>query len=54
MFLLGNEALALGAMSAVARLMAAYPITPSSEVMEYMVKSVRQFGGQMLQVEKMK
>lgn len=51
MFLLGNEALALGAMSAGARFMAAYPITPASEVMEYMVKSVRQFGGQMLQVE---
>lgn len=51
LFMLGNEAMAFGALSAGARFMAAYPITPASEVMEYMVKKVRQFGGQMLQAE---
>ncbi len=51
LFLLGNEALALGALSAGARFMAAYPITPASEIMEYMVKKVKEFGGQMLQAE---
>ncbi|MGL5207288.1 MAG: 2-oxoacid:acceptor oxidoreductase subunit alpha [Acidaminococcaceae bacterium] len=51
LFLLGNEAMAFGALSAGARFMAAYPITPASEVMEYMVKKVKAFGGQMLQAE---
>ena len=51
LFLLGNEALAVGALSAGARFMAAYPITPASEVMEYMVKKVKELGGQMLQAE---
>ena len=51
LFLLGNEAMAFGALSAGARFMAAYPITPASEVMEYMVKKVKEFGGQMLQAE---
>lgn len=51
LFMLGNEAMAFGALSAGARFMAAYPITPASEVMEYMVKKVKQFGGQMLQAE---
>ena len=38
MFLLGNEACALGAIAAGSRFMASYPITPASEVMEYMLK----------------
>ena len=38
MFLLGNEACALGAIAAGSRFMASYPITPASEVMEYMIK----------------
>jgi len=51
LFLLGNEAMGFGALSAGARFMAAYPITPASEVMEYVVKNIKQLGGQMLQVE---
>lgn len=39
MFLLGNEACALGAIAAGSRFMASYPITPASEVMEYMIKT---------------
>ena len=38
MFLLGNEACALGAIAAGSRFMASYPITPASEVMEFMIK----------------
>lgn len=51
LFVLGNEAMCFGALSAGAKFMSAYPITPASEVMEYMVKKARQLGGQMLQVE---
>ncbi len=51
LFILGNEAMGFGALSAGAKFMAAYPITPASEVMEYMVKKARKLGGQMLQVE---
>ena len=51
LFLLGNEAMGFGALSAGAKFMAAYPITPASEVMEYVVKNIKQLGGQMLQVE---
>lgn len=39
MFLLGNEACALGAIAAGSRFMASYPITPASEVMEFMIKT---------------
>ena len=38
LYLLGNEAAALGAISAGSRFMASYPITPASEIMEYMIK----------------
>ncbi len=51
LFLLGNEAMGFGALSAGAKFMAAYPITPASEVMEYVIKNIKQLGGQMLQVE---
>jgi TPP-dependent indolepyruvate ferredoxin oxidoreductase alpha subunit len=33
----GNDAIGLGAISAGSRFMAAYPITPASEIMEYMI-----------------
>lgn len=41
MFMIGNDAVALGALAAGVRFMAAYPITPASEIMEYMIKSCR-------------
>ena len=40
LFLMGNEAIALGALAAGARFMASYPITPASEIMEYMIQAI--------------
>ncbi|MGX8237502.1 2-oxoacid:acceptor oxidoreductase subunit alpha [Exiguobacterium sp. RIT452] len=51
MFMIGNDAIALGAVAGGARLMAAYPITPSSEIMEYLIKKLPQFGGTVVQTE---
>lgn len=51
LFMLGNEAVALVALTAGAKFMSAYPITPSSEIMEYMVKHAPAEGGVMLQTE---
>ena len=48
---LGNEAVALGSLTSGAKFMSAYPITPSSEIMEYMVKYAPAEGGVMLQTE---
>lgn len=50
-FLLGNEAVAMGALAAGVKLMSAYPITPSSEIMEYLAQQLPNQGGQMLQTE---
>ncbi|MFT9496143.1 2-oxoacid:acceptor oxidoreductase subunit alpha [Anaerosolibacter sp.] len=49
--MLGNEAIAFGALMAGCRFMAAYPITPSSEVMEYLTKKFPSFNGVMIQTE---
>jgi 2-oxoglutarate ferredoxin oxidoreductase subunit alpha len=49
--MLGNEAIAFGALMAGCRFMAAYPITPSSEVMEYLTKKFPGFNGVMIQTE---
>ena len=51
MFLLGNEATALGAVAAGSRFMASYPITPASEVMEYMIKNMGKLGATVVQTE---
>lgn len=51
LYMIGNEATALGAIAAGARLMAAYPITPSSEIMEYLIKKLPEFGGTVVQTE---
>lgn len=51
LYMIGNEAIALGAIAAGARLMAAYPITPSSEIMEYLIKKLPEFGGTVVQTE---
>ena len=49
--MIGNEAIALGALSAGCRFMAAYPITPASEIMEYLTKKFPQVNGVMVQTE---
>ncbi|WP_431029559.1 2-oxoacid:acceptor oxidoreductase subunit alpha [Lysinibacillus sp. LZ02] len=51
MFMIGNDAAALGALAAGARFMAAYPITPASEIMEYMIKKLPLVGGAVIQTE---
>ncbi|MGX9133736.1 2-oxoacid:acceptor oxidoreductase subunit alpha [Rummeliibacillus sp. JY-2-4R] len=51
LFMIGNEAIALGALAAGARLMSAYPITPASEIMEYLIKKLPKFGGTVIQTE---
>lgn len=51
MFMIGNDAVALGALAAGVRFMAAYPITPASEIMEYLIKKLPKFGGAVIQTE---
>ncbi|AUS09062.1 2-oxoacid:acceptor oxidoreductase subunit alpha [Laceyella sacchari] len=51
LYMIGNDAIALGAVAAGARLMAAYPITPSSEIMEYLIKKLPELGGTVVQTE---
>ncbi|WP_100330981.1 2-oxoacid:acceptor oxidoreductase subunit alpha [Bacillus xiapuensis] len=51
MFMIGNDAIALGALAGGARLMAAYPITPASEIMEYLIKKLPEVGGTVIQTE---
>lgn len=51
LFMIGNDAMALGALAAGCRIMSAYPITPASEVMEYLIKHLPKFGGTVVQTE---
>lgn len=51
LFMIGNDAIGLGAIAAGCRLMAAYPITPASEIMEYLIKRLPKFGGTVIQTE---
>ncbi|KIL35695.1 2-oxoglutarate ferredoxin oxidoreductase subunit alpha [Cohnella kolymensis] len=51
LFMIGNEAMALGSIAAGCRLMSAYPITPASEIMEYLIKKLPKFGGTVVQTE---
>lgn len=51
LFMIGNDAIGLGAVAAGCRLMSAYPITPASEIMEYLIKKLPKFGGTVVQTE---
>ncbi|MBM6618365.1 2-oxoacid:acceptor oxidoreductase subunit alpha [Bacillus sp. RD4P76] len=51
LFLIGNDAIAMGALAGGARFMPAYPITPASEIMEYLIKKLPKFGGTVIQTE---
>ncbi len=44
MFMIGNDAIAFGAVAGGARFMSAYPITPASEIMEYLIKNCQSRG----------
>jgi 2-oxoglutarate ferredoxin oxidoreductase subunit alpha len=49
--MLGNDAVALGAIVAGCRVYAGYPITPASEVLEFMADHINKFGGAMIQAD---
>jgi len=51
LFIIGNEAIGLGAIAGGCRLMSAYPITPASEIMEYLIKKLPKVGGTVVQTE---
>jgi 2-oxoglutarate ferredoxin oxidoreductase subunit alpha len=51
MLLSGNEAVALGALTAGVRFFAGYPITPASEIMEWLAAQLPKVGGLMIQAE---
>lgn len=51
LYLIGNDAIGFGAVNAGVRFMPAYPITPASEIMEYMIKHLPKLGGTVIQTE---
>ena len=51
LYVIGNETISRGAVAAGAKFMAAYPITPASEIMESMVQRLPELGGRMVQTE---
>ncbi|MEM1801426.1 MAG: 2-oxoacid:acceptor oxidoreductase subunit alpha, partial [Desulfurococcaceae archaeon] len=50
-FTSGNIAIAEGAMTAGLKFFAGYPITPSSEIMEYLAEKLPRKGGVVVQME---
>ena len=50
-FMLGNEACGAGAIAAGVRFFAGYPITPSTEIAEYMARELPKVGGKFIQME---
>ncbi|MBM4763890.1 2-oxoacid:acceptor oxidoreductase subunit alpha [Bacillus sp. B15-48] len=51
LFMIGNDAIAMGALAGGCRFMAAYPITPASEIMEYLIQKLPAIGGAVIQTE---
>lgn len=51
LFMSGNDALALGALAAGCRFLAAYPITPATDIMYRLIKYFDRFGGAVVQAE---
>ena len=49
--IIGDEAVAAGAIVAGCRVYAGYPITPASEVLEYMAEKISRFGGAVIQAD---
>ncbi|MBI5879816.1 MAG: 2-oxoacid:acceptor oxidoreductase subunit alpha [Chloroflexi bacterium] len=47
----GNQALAMGVIASGCRFMAGYPITPASEIMEFLAAEFPHIGGTMIQAE---
>ena len=51
MIMMGNDAIAYGALVGGCRFMAGYPITPATDVLEWMAKYAPRFGGVAIQAE---
>lgn len=51
LYMIGNDTIGLGAISAGSKFMAAYPITPASEIMEYMIENLPKVNGAVIQTE---
>lgn len=51
LYMIGNDAIGLGAITGGSRFMAAYPITPASEIMEYMIDNLPKVNGTVIQTE---
>jgi 2-oxoglutarate/2-oxoacid ferredoxin oxidoreductase subunit alpha len=51
LYISGNEATAFGAFMAGCRFLSAYPITPASEIMEWLATQLPKVGGTVMQVE---
>ena len=47
----GNQALSLGALAAGCRFLAGYPITPATDIMEFMAANLPELGGVVVQAE---
>jgi len=47
----GDEAIGMGAIAAGCRFYSGYPITPATDVMEYLTGRIEQFGGEVVQAE---
>lgn len=50
-FISGNDAFAFGALAAGCRFMAGYPITPATEILEWLSRQLPRFGGVCIQAE---
>jgi 2-oxoglutarate ferredoxin oxidoreductase subunit alpha len=51
LIMMGNDAIAYGALVAGCRFMAGYPITPATDILEWMSKELPKFGGVVVQAE---
>ncbi len=51
LIMMGNDAIAYGALAAGCRFMAGYPITPATDILEWMAKELPRFGGIAVQAE---
>jgi 2-oxoglutarate/2-oxoacid ferredoxin oxidoreductase subunit alpha len=51
LIMMGNDAIGYGALTAGCRFMAGYPITPATDVLEWMAKYAPKYGGAVVQAE---
>jgi 2-oxoglutarate ferredoxin oxidoreductase subunit alpha len=51
LMMMGNDAIAFGALVAGCRFMAGYPITPATDILEWMARELPRFGGVAVQAE---